>query len=399
MKRLTLRGSDALERSLATTVERIAELVVRTAGEDHVTSLLLIGGYGRGEGGVERVDGVERAHNNLDFLLFTRGIDGSGRQALRTRLEHVLEDEGLPVPADVGVLDERALDHADGKVMWFDVRGGHRVVRGRAPAALARFSLETVPATDMRALVVNRATLLLLNAELFARLGTRPDVVRASVKHAVKAIIGYGDAFLYAHGRYHWSYAEKQRRLRSLGTAPWVLRELYDRAAEFRFEPDYVAWTPRDPERWNRELLDALSEVHLAVERIRLDAPTLEWREHTEVALAHVPFEDATRWREWARKLRTAAHGASPALAITSAGKLGARLASPSTRLAVAFPAVAYDVGSLARTRAAALLGVAASDRDEVRTAYLARWGEHADPGFSAVVRRFGLDLDAWRAA
>ena len=249
MTRLTLRGSVAFERRLAQVVDQIADHVVACAGPSHVKGLLLIGGYGRGEGGVETVDGVERAHNNLDFLLFTRHLGSAARRALRARIEDRLERARLPVPADVGVLDEHALDHADGKVMWFDVRGGHRVVRGHAPDALRRFTLATVPASDVRALLVNRATLLLLSEELLAQLGPRPDVVRATVKHSVKAILGYGDAFLYAHGRYHWSYVEKQRRMRATSAAPGMLRELYDQAAEFRFAPDYATWEPSEPLR------------------------------------------------------------------------------------------------------------------------------------------------------
>jgi hypothetical protein len=249
-------------------------------------------------------------------------------------------------------------------------------------------------------LLVNRATLLLLSEELLHRFGPRPDVVRATSKHAAKAILGYGDALLYAHGRYHWSYAEKQRRMRTLAAAPQALRALYDRAAEFRFAPDYDAWRPSNPVAWNRELLQTLADAHLAFERIRLDAPTLPWAQHAEVALVHVPFEDVTWWRAWARKLRSAVRNARSAhVASTAAGRLGASLSSPTTRLEIAFPGVAYDLGVTVRARAAALLGESELRRDALRRAYLARWGAHREPGFAAVARRFELTLESPRRA
>ena len=44
-------------------------VVIRHIGVENINSIILIGGYGRGEGGVMEIDGEPHPHNNLDFQI------------------------------------------------------------------------------------------------------------------------------------------------------------------------------------------------------------------------------------------------------------------------------------------------------------------------------------------
>lgn len=64
-------GSEAFNARMHDVCLRIGEDVEKALGSNF-TALILGGGYGRGEGGVVRVDGVEKPYNDLDFTLIVR---------------------------------------------------------------------------------------------------------------------------------------------------------------------------------------------------------------------------------------------------------------------------------------------------------------------------------------
>src|SRR5690606_3500364 len=116
-------------------------------------------------------------------------------------------------------------------VMWFDMRFGHKVLLGDPSFArgLDRFRLSRIEPADVRNLLVNRGTLLVINDLLFDGPGGNDEAARrTALKHAMKAVIGYGDALLYFLGEYDHSYVEKQRRMRIRRDVPAAFRDLYD---------------------------------------------------------------------------------------------------------------------------------------------------------------------------
>nr|MBP9947279.1 hypothetical protein [Vicinamibacteria bacterium] len=62
--RLTLTGGTAVERTVAHLVTRAARVVIRLTPHAALKSLVLAGGYGRGEGGVRLDEEGERPANN-----------------------------------------------------------------------------------------------------------------------------------------------------------------------------------------------------------------------------------------------------------------------------------------------------------------------------------------------
>ncbi len=395
-ERFTLRGSAAVEAHIAGIVRQASTLIGARISPEQLRTLALIGGYGRGEGGVERSGGRERPHNNLDFLLV---LDGKIRPGLKQQLDESLEPlrRQHAVGLDVGIVTAQALRRAPCLVMWYDMRHGHKTALGDVTflPSLTHFSQEAIVPGDVRDLLVNRGTLLVINDALLEQGGADEERRRALVRHAVKAIIGYGDTLLFFRGRYHWSYVEKRRRVAELRDVPAGFRQLYDEASAFRFEPDYDSMAGRDLASWLVEVRRQLADVHLACEAIRLGAPGLQWSGYFERVLRHALVEGGPRTRVWMRKVRDAVRFRPSRLpGLGWREQLGLQLGGGRGLLAAMFPCIAYGVGGehgQELTRHA--LGVWGR-ASELRRAYLRYWGAVSDTNFALMARRCGLALE-----
>lgn len=405
--RLTIEGDSRAEAEVTTILREARDLLRDVVPERRLRALLLIGGYGRGEGGVELREGRLRPHNNLDFLFVTRGLDAEERATLLQRAELAVDPlrRRASIGIDLSAIDEWRLRCSPSLVMWCDMRHGHKTILGDSQFApgLTQFRVEAIPHSDVRDLLVNRGTLLVINDWLWRRhtaqlarrrrpwesTGKREaELLRTTRRHRMKAIIGYGDALLFFHGLYHWSYVEKRRRMTSCPGASDEFRRAYDEALAFRQRPDYSlgaadAVAGLDAERSRQHsLLPLLEQVHLNCESRRLGQELSGWENYAPRYLGRLMTQDAWSPTAWLRRL--ARWRRSPAIP-ESVGGAGERWAlaagGPRARLALAFPAIVYGAESL-RERAAAVLGAPAANEESLRHAYLEAWSRWGDGNF-----------------
>lgn len=393
--RFTLRGSTAVEAEVAELVRQAATAIGAHIPRDRLRTLALIGGYGRGEGGVERRGGRERPHNNLDFLLV---LERPERPGLKEVLDQALAPlrRQYAMGIDLGLVTVRTLRRAPCRIMWYDMRYGHKTVLGDASflPSLSHFSRESIVPDDARDLLINRGTLLVINEVLLERRELDEERRRAVIRHAAKAIIGYGDALLFFRGRYHWSYLEKQRRMAEQRDVPEGFRRLYDEATAFRFEPDYERLAARELIPWLGEVREQLADIHLACEAIRMAAPGLHWGDYFERALRHALVEGGPAARVWMRKLRNGVRFRLPVPPeLGWRERLGLRLGGPRGLMAAVFPCVTYGVGEeRGQELARRALGISSRESD-LRRPYLRCWGAFGDANFTLQARALGLDL------
>jgi len=393
--RFTFDGSDQVEARTAEVVREVARRVERAIDPRDLEALVLIGGYGRGEGGVEVVDGVERPHNNLDFLLVSRRGDGAAMRArLGESLAEVARQHGIGV--DLGVVSASMLRRSPCRIMWYDMRFGHKTVLGDEAfvPSLQRFTVDRILPSDARDLLTNRGTLLVINDLLLAR-GALPEQDRKLVvKHVVKAIIGYGDAWLCFAGDYHWSYVEKRARMKARRDVDEAFRALYDEALAFRFRPAYDTWLARDLAPWVAGVKRQLSVVHRRVEERRLGRSFSRWDDYLALALPHELWDGWRSPRALAGKAKNLLHPVWRVHGLDLRARAGLAVAGRRGSLPLVFPAVAYeDVGPLLRERAAEILEARDASREALARAYLRRWGIVGDTNFGAVLARHQIDL------
>ena len=394
LRRFTIHGSPEVEEHIARICAELGARCSETLGSlANKTSLILLGGYGRGEGGVRIEADSERPNNNLDCLLIMcDAIDQSHPQIVATSnaLRKVGQHYGIVV--DVGYATPKRIRGSANLLMWHDCYHGHRVLHGpdNAFTKLGSFPIEGVASLDMTNLMVNRGTLLLIN-RLLPKATYDEALLRLQWRHITKAIIGYGDALLYSRGEYHWSYLERRERMSKLADHEFL--HWYELAMTARFEARYDMFKSQSPHIVEAEILPVCEQVHREVEMVRFLWSDFSWSRYAfgyAAAAAHLPHG----MRAKAGMLRSIIKPA-PSIGSTLRERLGWRALGPSGRLRAAFAWVCYgDRDESYDAIAADVLEIAVSAPQEERTrAFVRGWARWGDPNLCHVLEPWGVSL------
>lgn len=395
--RFTAKGGADVERLVTSAAQAVGEAVNAELTDQEMRCLIMLGGYGRGEGGVEtRPDGAEVPHNNLDFLLICNNLADARLSELKERidlrLQPLIAQYGLGM--DLSTINTSKLDGSECLVMWYDMRFGHKTILGDAEyvPGLTQFSLNRVVPADARNLLTNRGTLFIINDAILDRGDLTEDDRRTIIKHVVKGVIGYGDALLFFLNDYDWSYLEKQKRMQARNDVDAGFKKLYDDCMEFRFRPNYAMHLERDLAVWMDEIRAALAPVHLMVEQKRLAQPNMGWDKYAGLAFAHT-LQEGLGLKGIAKKAINLLKGKSIGFGSFGA-RLGFRTAGIRGLMPILYPAVAYHVSSDTLSEAARVaLDAASTGQADLRRAYLRAWGSYGDTNFAAVLRKLRLKL------
>lgn len=278
-------GSRGFNLRLGNSLRRLADDVSCALG-DNLVALVLGGGYGRGGGGIIRIDGLERPYNDLDLFL----VVDSKRRVPHAQLRQIAEEHGADLGIEVDFsrpLTLRGVHGWTSRLMWYDLLRGHVVLSGNpdvfhrhAPDALARH----LPPLEATRLLLNRGAGLLWACRVAFGHEKAPDddFIR---RNYFKAALALGDALLIAHGRYDAPFPERHTQLsevasdRAMATTslPWEnLLPLDDRARLFRLRPDALAFGSVSIPALG-ELARLWGQVFLHIERLRVGRswPTL----------------------------------------------------------------------------------------------------------------------------
>lgn len=399
-RRFTVAGSDVLEARLQELLRQVTRVVEVGIPESERRVLVLFGGYGKGEGGVEVRDGEEWPHNNLDFLFVASDTATRSEEELKQRVQGLIAPlaELHGVTFDLSVFKEKRLARSVPLLIWYEMVHGHHLLLGDASwmSSLPFAQVSNVPASDIHALMVNRGTLFVINAWMLDVAQPLSSLQRrVFVKHMMKGIIGFGDALLYFSQQYHWSYRERQRRMqRSEGVSP-EFRRWYQEALEFRFRPQYDAYVGRDLTQWLQEVLDLTAQVYLHCEAARLGRPSLTWDQYPNTFLtASARVELFSRYGI-ANRIKGLMNPPQHSVGTSWQARLAFRWHSPRQRLAAAFPSIAFSRGT-GRTQADVGRFLGAPDRapESLRQAYLVNWRRLGDSNFAQAIEQWGLRLD-----
>jgi hypothetical protein len=223
-----------VDRDLALIVDAVQDELPETA------AVVLVGAFGRGEGGVLFEGGGCRPVNDYDIVLAVRSpcsqdrlVALAGRLAREIGIRHV---DLIAIPlAEFGTLPPSQFN--------YDMRHGGRVLWGEdVLSAMPIIEARALPVTTAWRLMVNRAVCLL---EGYAGTGgSAPagfEETFLALNQTTKAVLGCGEARLIHAGRYEHTYAGRREGVRALcGDRPKFVK-LHDLAVERKLRPDLRA--------------------------------------------------------------------------------------------------------------------------------------------------------------
>lgn len=238
-------GSADFNERLNETLLRIGDEVEQALGNNLVT-LVLGGGYGRGEGGLVVKDGKEMPYNDLDLTLVVGNKSTIPRDRLKAIEKKYAKELGIHVDFS-RPLTVRDVENWPRWLMWYDLingyvalKGGQELLASLAPATLK----EPLPVIEATRLLLNRGTGLLWAFRVVRKIEQAPDddFIR---RNYYKCSLALGDALLIAYQRFTTKYWGRDDLLADLELAePKVgsfgLQSLYREALRFKFRPDQI---------------------------------------------------------------------------------------------------------------------------------------------------------------
>lgn len=345
---------------------------------ENLEALVLMGGYGRGEGGYQYREGSPSPYNDYDYFVVVKNMTRKAAQKLQADLQELARRLSVivDVEVDLAVLRFETLPTAQFSLMNAEMKWGHRVVAGNplVISYMPAMPFDKLSLGEFTRLMNNRGALLLMNQQVLDA-GRTMDAGKREIffKYSCKALLACGDAYLAVEGAYHPSYKEKLQRLPALKASLGKrFLDLYRLAVSQKFQPDLEAFANENPTEWQSEVKAIWLKAFSMLEARRTTQQISSWKDYAVPHLAKGQLETSQKLRNLAITVRD--FGARHAVQ-----NLGWALRYPRERLISVLPLLLNADGETASECLHVPLAVPlTSTRSLVVDRYLETWARYA---------------------
>ncbi len=266
----TQTNDHKLEELINFEVNFVTQVIKDILGEKLV-SIWLIGGYGRGEGGVDSVSGKKVPKNNYDFLvvLDKRLITQKMRGELIKKVVEMTQSH-ISIPLEISLRSFKQAKKTENIMIYRDILNSSYTAYGLKPEEVMPLQKgEQLPKVEALKIIRNRGMLLMASEENLGHYGYDSNPKQKKIWRA-KAVIGYVDALLIIKNKYVTSYKEKNDTFQSLDVSdilnPFeenLLKKSMSLATQYRFFGD------TDTEvLFGEDIMEILQKVHSHVKSL-----------------------------------------------------------------------------------------------------------------------------------
>ncbi len=290
-----------IERQLKCLTDHLLELF----GGDNVEAILLVGGFGRSEGGVFVNGSGVHPVNDYDLLVVVKGsfylANLTHRGKLKELLKRVAEEIHIK-QIDAGITSKTLLRIAPNTIYNYELLAGHQFLWGHInlDKLMPPLCSRNIPLEEGTWLLVNRGGGLLIAARYFSSEGGVPEEKRLNFGiECQKALLAMGDCLLLEKGLYDCSYAKRlERAIRLSRQEESEFLNDYIGVLEAKLRPSRDGLADYDAKDWF-SIVDRFEAFYRFYETKRLGEHFEDWSRYADLAGHDKPFQ----WKEFAKKL------------------------------------------------------------------------------------------------
>lgn len=294
----TIDNNPEIEAKIENDQKYINSQILRLLNS-HVHSILLCGGFGRGEGTVYVREGKIHIVNDYDITIVLKERNPFKYVRLLKKYGSQLQDLAEKLARD---LEMKQIDLSMKHISYFEtpkalrienfeVKKGHIITYGNNDPTnvMPDWKADDIPLFEGTRLLRNRGAGMLIPALYFLNINGIPEEKKENfVIECNKAQLAMGDSILLLKRLYHHLYAERLKRIKELDVSNIPkgekILEYYCGALEQKLRPDFEKFYRRDLVNWWFEISKLLEIFYRYFERIRLGKSFDDWLEYVKIS-------------------------------------------------------------------------------------------------------------------
>jgi len=362
----TVLDDPAVDARIQQDLDFIVGELVTLLGES-IRTILLCGGFGRGEGGVYFEEGQPRPLNDYDLTVVvhqSRKVRKRYGKQLEELAQRCAEQVGIK-QIDLAVLSAWQFAVPRSSVVRHEMKQGHKVLFGKVNFPVFAVKAECIPLDEGTRYFFTRAGGLLIARLILDRWDELPagERERNFIIEMNKAHMAMGDALLIRNRLYCCSYETRLSRIEQLrdGTEESdTLIDGYQKAVRDKLRPSFAGLRPETFDGWWHDVMQLYVGAFLDFEQIRLKRSFISLTDYADYVI---------QWRVNAvQKMRRK---------IQAAVLRRPDAADEDRMRAIVVLLLAGSVDSQSLRKAEQLMGIPAADWNAAAKHYLGAW--HAE--------------------